>query len=106
MEKSTHTTTAMVIFFIATAVMLIGGLAVMTFPVQEAYADKTTCRTLGGGFSECVTQGKNPSGCTTLGGGEVVCSDFSNRETAQGAKAIRDECRAGAGTCTVEGGKP
>jgi hypothetical protein len=39
MEKSTHTTTALAIFFVATAVVLIGGLAIVDL-VNFAFAQQ------------------------------------------------------------------
>jgi hypothetical protein len=41
MQKNTHTTTALAIFFIATAVVLIGGLVVTAVTQQAAFAQPT-----------------------------------------------------------------
>jgi hypothetical protein len=81
-------------------------MATLDFAIpQAAYADATTCRSLTN-FQECATVGKDPSECYTFDFGTSCFEDSDNRRTAGRSNAIRDECHAGSGTCTVEGGPP
>jgi hypothetical protein len=107
--KEIKANTALAIIFLATAVMLIGGLAVIptaTSPVQEAYADATTCTYHAKGSFECYTVGKNPKSCSALSDGIIDCPELSNRETGRSSGALHRECASGDETCTLEGGQP
>ena len=108
-RRSVNTMTTLAIFFVAAAVVLIGGLAMVptTSPIQEAYADATTCRHLGSSFSECASVGKEPSSCTTFLGFTSCDQSPTNKESGQFTGAIHRECSGGNNeNCTVEGGKP
>jgi hypothetical protein len=104
--------TALTKFSVATAVMLVGGLAVVVIPAATttAYADATTCVSLPILFEACHTVGKNPESCVTfLGASECEDEDdgLSNKDTGKFTGNARRNCaHAEAFECTVEGGPP
>ena len=99
--------TALTKFSVVTALMLVGGLAVVVIPAATttAYADATTCATIFGFFVECETVGKNPESCTNFFG--CTPEEESNKETGQRTGELRKDCaQLGFVECSVEGGRP
>ena len=104
MQKTDVNNTALAIFFIATAVVVIGGLVVIPVatPIPSAYADATTCNQTGA--QQCATVGKEPETC--LLGHAEKCTATSNREAAEESNSLRKACREEGSTCKIEGEKP
>jgi hypothetical protein len=103
--------TALTIFSVATAVMLVGGLAVVVIPAATttAYADATTCLSNPILFEACHTVGKNPKSCFNFIGDPPECEDeddgLSNKDTGKFTGNARRNCaHAEALECSVEGG--
>ena len=105
------TKTALTIFSVAAAVVLIGGLAAIVIPAATttAYADATTCLSLPILLEACHTVGKNPESCVTFFGGPPECEDeddgLSNKDTGKFTGNARKNCAQSESIeCTVEGG--
>ena len=102
--------TALTKFSIATAVMLVGGLAVVVIPAATtAYADATTCVSNPILFEACHTVGKNPESCFNFIGDPPECEDeddgLSNKDTGKFTGNARRNCaQSEALECSVEGG--
>jgi hypothetical protein len=97
-------------FFVATAVMLVGGLAVVVIPAATtttAYADARTCQEVPGVFRQCETVGKNPESCFVSEFGFSCAPDPSNKDTGRSTGELHKECaQERFRECTVEGGPP
>ena len=96
-------------FSVATAVMLVVGLAVVEIPAATttAYADATTCASFQPFFEQCETVGKNPESCLTfLGRTSCTPGDDENRDTGRSTGQLHRNCAQGFLECSVEGGPP
>ena len=100
--------TALTIFSVAAAVVLIGGLAVVVIPAATtAYADATTCLSLSTILEACHTVGKNPESCVTFFGSTECDEDVSNKDTGKFTGSARRNCaQSEVLECSVEGGPP